>query len=117
MGGFLSLLASWFLGAFTRLFGVMAANVLATKIILTALFVVVLPIVLNNVLYGLMDVVFSAAQGFASTHDPDLPTVVSLTGLAGYMADVLGLIDAFSVVLSAMALRFMFTWIPFIGPK
>jgi len=117
MGGFFTAILSWFLGAFTRLFGVMAANVLATKVILITLFMVVLPIVINNIIYDLMDVIFSATTSYAQNVSPDLETSLTWTGLAAYMGEQLGVIDAISVILSAMAVRFSMTWIPFIGPK
>lgn len=117
MGAMLSALAAWFLGVFTRLFAVMVNNVLATKVILGTLFIVILPIVLNNVIYDLMDVVFSAVTTYASENMPDMPNVVQFTGLAGYMSESLGILDALSVVLSAMSIRFAMSWIPFVGPK
>lgn len=117
MGGFFAAVLSWFLGAFTRLFAVMAANVLATKVILVTLFMVVLPIIINNVIYDLMDVVFSATTSWASSNTTSLQSTATFTGLGGYLAEELGIIDAFSVVLSAMGIRFAMSWIPFVGPK
>lgn len=117
MGGFFSLLASWFLGAFTRLFGLMVANVVATKVILGTLFIIILPIIINNILYELMETVFASVTSFAGDHAPDMPSVITFSGLAGYLASQLGVIDAMSVVLSAMGIRFAMSWIPFVGPK
>ncbi len=117
MGALLSALASWFLGIFTRLFGLMCANVLATKVILGTLFIVILPIIINNVIYDLMETVFETVQTYAQANSPEMPPSVGLTGLGAYMATELGLIDALSIVLSAVTLRFALTWIPFVGPK
>lgn len=117
MGPFFAAVLSWILGAFTRLFAVMASNVLATKIILATLFMVILPIVINNIIYDLMDVVFTATSAYATEHTPGMPTSVSFTGLAAYMCEELGIIDGMSVVLSAMGVRFALSWIPFVGPK
>jgi len=117
MGAFLTAVLSWFLGAFTRLFSVVVTNFLATKVIMGTLFIVILPIILNNVIHSLMESVFSAVQTFAAAHSPTLQTAISFTGLAGYFLDHLGLISALTVVLSAVSLRFALSWIPFVGPK
>lgn len=117
MGGFFGLLTSWLLGAFARLFTFMSANFLATKIILGTLFIIILPIILNNVIYSLMSIVFDAAASYAGEHEPGLETTIQFAGLAGYMVTELGLVDAFTVVLSAMGIRFALAWIPFVGPK
>lgn len=117
MGALLTAVVTWFLGAFTRLFAVMASNVLATKVILGTLFIVILPIIINNAIYSLMSTMMTTITTFAQAQNPDLESTVSFTGLAAYMLNSLGLIDAFSVVLSAVALRFALTWIPFMGPK
>ena len=65
MGAFLSAVLAWFLGAFTRLFSLMVSNVVATKVILGTLFIVILPIVINNIIYDLMDIVFTSTSNFA----------------------------------------------------
>lgn len=117
MANFLTAVLSWLLGAFTRLLAFGAAHFAATKIILVALFMVTLPIILNNVLYSLMDTVFSAVTDYASGKDTGLETVANFTGLAAYMLNSLGLVDAFAVILSCMGIRFAISWIPFVGPK
>lgn len=117
LGAFLSLMLRWFLGVFVRFFTLAVNNFLATKIILGILFVTILPIVLNNVIYDLMSTVFSTVQTYASENSPSLQTTVSWTGLAGYMMDACGVVSALTIVMSAMACRFALSWIPFVGPK
>jgi hypothetical protein len=116
MGAFFSLLLRWFLGAFARLFTVLLNNALAMKIVLTALFVIILPIVLNNVLYDLMSLVFDSVNSYVAGKTFELENA-SFSGMLGYFMVQLGIPDCLSVVLSAMALRFSLAWIPFVGPK
>jgi hypothetical protein len=83
---------------------------LALKGLLFVLFVSVLPVVINNLIYkllqGSMDVVGTTA---GSAHS----TVVALAGIAGYLGSVLRLPEALSVMLSAVATRFALKLIPF----
>ncbi len=94
---------------------IFADNVLrfiAIKTILTTLFVVVLPVVLNNLLYEIL----SYAMDIASSVNPnDLPSIVlNLTGLAGWFFTELYLVDALTVVLSAVSVRVFLNHIPFL---
>jgi hypothetical protein len=117
MGPLLAALLRWFLGVFTRLFALAATHFGATKIIFVTLFVVILPIIINNILYDLMDYVFTAVQGFAGSQTLGIPQTIQFAGLAGYFLTQFGLVDAFAVILSCMAIRFAMSWIPFVGPK
>lgn len=117
MANFLTAVLRWFLGVFARLFAFGAAHLGATKIVLATLFIIILPIIINNVIYDLMETVFTSASSFAAENPSNLETTVNFTGLAAYMLDALGLIDSFSVILSCMAIRFAMSWIPFVGPK
>lgn len=117
MANFLTAVLRWFLGVFARLFAFGAAHFAATKVVIATLFIVILPIIINNILYDLMTYVFSAVTDFAGSHSVEIPTAVQFTGLAAYMLQSLGLVDAMSVILSCMAIRFAMSWIPFVGPK
>jgi hypothetical protein len=117
LGAFLTLIMRWFLGAFVRLFTMMANNFLATKIILGVLFVIILPIVLNNLIYDLMNTVFTTVNSYAATNAPTLTKVYNWTGLMGYFMNQLGIVQALTIVFSAMVCRFALSWIPFVGPK
>ena len=83
---------------------------LAMKALLFVLFVTVLPVIINNLIYkliqGSIDVVGTTA-GSASSH------VVALTGIAGYLGSTLRLPEALSIMLSAVATRFALKLIPF----
>jgi len=117
MGKFFGAILSWWLGVATRFMAFGAAHFAAAKIIMVTLFVIILPIIINNILYDLMSYVFTAVTDFAGAHEIGLQTSVQFAGLAAYMLDALGLIDAFAVILSCMAIRFAMSWIPFVGPK
>lgn len=116
IGSVFSLFTNWLLGAFARLFTVMLNNFLAMKIVLGILFIVILPIILNNAIYWLFDDIFNTMGAFVEGHSYTLEDV-SFSGLLGYFMVEMGIPDCLSVVLSAMALRFAMSWIPFVGPK
>jgi len=79
------------------------ARFIAFKILLTTLFVVVLPIVLNNLIVSLMTVLYDKALELVGTQDS---AVIQLTGLGAYLADELSLPLALSVILGAVSLSF-----------
>ncbi len=89
------------------------ARFIAQKTILTTLFVVVLPVVLNNFVYALLDYAMSTInQNINSANLPSL--TLQLTGLAGWFFQNLYLVDALNVVLSAVSVRVFLSHIPFL---
>ena len=88
------------------------ARYIAYKTLLATLFVVVLPIVLNNFLYSLLEIAFSYASSLNSQNLPQI--TLQITGLAGWFFSNLYLPDALSVVLSAISLRVFLNHIPFL---
>jgi len=80
------------------------AMFLSFKIFMTTLFVVVLPLVLNNLLVKILmaihDKAMSLVTGGAQSY------VMQLTGLAAYLADLLNLPLCVSILLGAVATRF-----------
>jgi len=105
MGAILSLL-------FGRLLTDNLARYIATKTVLVTLFVVVLPIVLNNFVYKLLEYAVNTASSVNPSSLPDL--TLSLTGLAGWFFSNLYLPDALTVVLSAVSVRVFLDHIPFL---
>ncbi len=85
---------------------------IATKTLLATLFVVVLPIVLNNFVYEIIEYAVNIASSVNSASLPDL--TLNLTGLAGWFASNLYLPDALSVVISAVSVRVFLDHIPFL---
>lgn len=96
MGALITALANFLSGA-------SVAKFLATKAILVFLFVVVLPIILWNVSMEISTAVFDWA--FANLPIP--PTVQSFTGLAGWFLATAQIPQSISVIVSALAGRFV----------
>ena len=116
LGSLFSVLTAWFAGSFARLFTLLLNNFLAMKLVLGFIFVVILPIIINNAIYWLLDEIFVSVNQYVTGYEYTLEDV-SFTGLLGYFMVQLGIPDCLSVVLSAMALRFSMSWIPFVGPR
>lgn len=114
MPGLFMLLMSWLLGIFTRLFAFMAMHAIATRLMIGLIAVVVMPIVANNILYGVLETFLNWVRGYFSGAAPGSPGSLSFIGLAGYMMDQLGLISAFSIILNAAAAKYVLRLIPFI---
>lgn len=117
MGRFFTQVLRWFLGSFTRLFQLTVNNFTATKVIMGTLFIIILPIVLNNLIFDIMDEMLIMINSYASSNSPSLQTAISFTGLGGYLIRACGVIDGITIVLSAMVFRFAISWIPFVGPR
>ncbi len=103
-------------GLFSILIGkILTDNLLrfaATKTLLATLFIVVLPVVLNNFVYSLLEYAFNLA---GTVNPSSLPSLtLSFTGLAGWFFSNLYLPDALSVVLSAVSVRVFLDHIPFL---
>lgn len=100
MAALFALVAGWF----GQLFTVSVVRYLASKAVAILIVVVILPIVLNNFLYGLLsmsiDMINSNASGSLMSS-----MTLSLTGLLGHVAEKLRLPEALSLIMSAAALR------------
>ncbi len=114
MGAIISALASWLGAVFGKLFSFGASHFLATKIILTTLFITVLPIVIYNLIWDITSEVYSIISSNLDTSSLLSQTVFNFTDLAGYLIVALKIDQAFSVVISAVALRFTLKLIPFV---
>ncbi|RUM32534.1 MAG: hypothetical protein DSY42_00690 [Aquifex sp.] len=88
------------------------ARFIALKTLLVTLFIVALPIVLNNFLYELIDLLYT----FMSSHinESGSSFVVRFTGLTAWLLSVLKIPDAFSVIMSAVMVRVTLDHIPFL---
>jgi len=103
-----------FLGTgLSRIFADKVIGFIALKVLLTALFILVVPLVLNNFLYDIMEIVMNFAsqqQSGASS----LNGSMSFSGLLAWFLDCFQIPAAFSVLVSAMILRVTLRMIPFI---
>jgi hypothetical protein len=86
---------------------------LATKIVLTTLFISVLPVVLWNLIYDLMALVYSVIQSFIPNYNLSL----SVLSFACWFLHVFKIPEALGVVISASITRMVLSMIPFIGVK
>lgn len=84
---------------------------LALKTVLSTLFILVLPVVINNIIYRLLEIAFSLVLDIDV---PSIQTSFSFSGLAGWFVAVLRLPEAVSVVLSAVSYRIAINSIPFL---
>ena len=94
-----------------RLFSASVLRWLAMKTLLTTLFIIVLPIVLNNFISKLIDVAFNIINNYLGETNT---IVVSFTGLASYILNEIYFTNWFSIILSAILLKITLRLIPII---
>lgn len=123
MGAFLTTVLAWFAGAFMRIGTWMTLHYIATKAILGVCFIMVLPVILNNVLLDVAAEIFywwlgqtPFGQGLPGELT-EMPRTFSFLGVGGYIFMKMGLGEALIIVLNASAYRLAMSWIPFVGPK
>jgi len=116
MGALAALVAS----AIARFFLAEGVKWIAFKAVMLVLFMTVLPIVLKNVFYDLLQTFMSTAaskMGGVSTGSLAAHTV-QISGMGGWLASVLKLPECFALILSAVALRLTLKLtFMFFGPK
>lgn len=103
MGG----LVTWLLA---QLFGDGLLRWVAEKVLLTTLFTVVLPVVLNNFLYDFVQAIFTWINGQVS---PGAFTNPAFTGYAAWFIEQLKLPDCLSVIMGGIILRLILRHVPF----
>ena len=111
MPGILSPLVGWLAGGLSKIFADNVARYIALKAVLATLFITVLPIVLNNFVYALLSI---ALNHVSSLTPPNLQSVISFDGFAGWLIQILRIPDAFSVLVSCMSYRVALNSIPFV---
>jgi hypothetical protein len=99
---FLALIGSFF----SRTFGVLVLKYMAIKIILIALVVTVLPSVLNNVLYKIIEKGMDFATANTASFVGDVPLVLQTTGFFAYIVGQCRLPEVLSMTISALAVSF-----------
>lgn len=114
MGSLVSAFAQWLAGVFGKFISFGSTHFLATKIILTTLFITILPVVINNLIYDITEEIFNLVFQNLDTSNVLSQTVFEFTDLAGYFISVFKLDLSFSVIMSAVALRFTLKLIPFV---
>lgn len=98
----------------TKLLSDNLARYIATKAVLITLFVGVLPVILNNFVYSLLQIAMDYASNLNGQADSLPQIALQLTGLAGWFFSNLYLPDALSVIFSAISIRVFLNHIPFL---
>lgn len=87
---------------------------LAWKVILTTFFIVILPIVFNNLFYDIMEIMMN----FVTSKVGSLPSlgsnVQNVTGVAGWLVQQCKVTESLSVILGAVAMRCSLNMIPLV---
>lgn len=84
----------------------------AGKVLLTGLFMVVLPLVLNNFLYDIMNMMMGLVGDNSSGLAFD--GSMNFTGLSAHWLTLLKAPECMSVLVSALVVRFSLSMIPFV---
>lgn len=112
MWGFIHSAWTWLVVKFGADAATKTAQYLAFKIFLTSLFVLVLPVVLNNLIVSIISAFYTrataAVSGGASSH------VIQLSGLAGYIGDHMQLPLVVSILLGALSVRWTLCLLKFV---
>ena len=85
---------------------------LAIKLLATTLFIVVLPIILNNVIHDLMQVAIDSLNGLSVDSISGYGSM-SFTGFLGFLVDCFKIPEVLSIVVGALQLHLTFKMIPF----
>jgi hypothetical protein len=93
-------------GAIVNVITSMAGLMIAAKLLLLGLFVIILPVVLNNFFYKILEIMTSFANSETAVLGTN-PLSYQFTGLGAYLADHLQLPGALSIVLTAVSVRFI----------
>lgn len=103
-----------FLGsAVAKLFTDKVMAYVAMKVILVGLFTLVVPVILNNFLYDILDIIMNFANTQSGSAS-DFSGTMSFTGFAAYLIETFKLSECLSVLISALILRTSLKMIPFI---
>lgn len=105
-------LASACSSVLVQMFSAGAARYIAGKLMLTALFVVVLPVVLNNFMWDFINMSMEMVN--SSTPANGFNGGMSYSGLAAHYIRLLKVPECMSVMVSALSLRATLAFIPLI---
>lgn len=94
---------------------VLSDNVLrfvATKALMVTFFIVVLPIILNNFVYDIMNTTFTWMQSHSDT--TSINPSLTYDGLLGWFVTIFRIPECLSVIISALTMRLAIRHIPFL---
>ena len=102
------------IGVFMRsVIGGFVLRFIAIKTLVVTLMIVTLPIILKNLVVWF----FETVSGFITSNLPDhefTGSVIQLTGAAAYLAEQLRLADCMAVFVTALMVRSVIMFIPFV---
>lgn len=110
MGAIVSAI-SW---AIAKVFGDNVLRFVAFKAIAVALTVVILPIILNNLVYDIMEIIFGVVSENFGSMGGIGNQVVSITGVGAWLMEKFRIPECFSLIVSALSVRASLNMIPFI---
>lgn len=97
-----------------KIFADKVLGYLAMKAILVFLFITVVPLILNNFAYDIIEIVLNFA-GAQTSSVSELNGNMTFTGLGAWFISVFRIPDCLAVLVSALVLRVTLSMIPFIG--
>jgi hypothetical protein len=96
-----------------KIFADKLLSFVAMKVIAVALFTIIVPLVLNNFLYDIIEIVMNFANQQAGGTGA-ITGAMSFTGFLGWLVSIFRLPDCLSVLVSALVLRLTLSMIPFV---
>lgn len=104
---------AWLGTVVTQIFTDKVLSWIAFKALMIFLFVVIVPIVLNNFIYSLIEIVMNFAN--SQLQGANLASAdMSFTGIAAWLIQIFKVPECISVVTGALALRSVLAMIPFV---
>lgn len=100
----------WLIG---KIFADNLLRYIATKAVIVVLVVVVLPVVLNNLVYDLIEIIQSVVTDSVSSTALQSASL-SVTGVAAWLFTTCKIGESFSVVVGAILVRASLNLIPFV---
>lgn len=110
-GGDMQAILTWMAAGLARLLADKVLAWLALKAVLVCLFTLVVPIILNNVLYEVIETMMNFASAQAGN---SLNGSMSFTGFMGWLISLFRLPECLSVLVSALVLRVSLSMVPFV---
>ncbi|MCR4287197.1 MAG: hypothetical protein NUW09_04195 [Deltaproteobacteria bacterium] len=106
-------LLPWLGSALASIIGYSAVRFVAWKVVLYTLLVTVVPIILVNFVFALIQGALSLSADAQAQYGVS-PVIVQLAGLGAWLAQRFRIVEGFSLIFSAMMFRVAVRMIPFI---
>lgn len=102
---------AWLGSSITALLASSVARFTAMKIIISVLVLTALPIILNNVIYKIIEILLQIINQNTGSMTS---AVAQFSGLSGWMLSNLSIPEGISIFLSAVAIKYTLGLIPFV---